>query len=260
MNCTTTGDDGPIIPCTDIPSEESFVCVCPECVRELQFTYSGSACESDFASSGKCTDTVPTPEIADILCTDAAQPEVPIVSGTYEKGETVVIGASSGSCLPDVIVCSIASTEGLLAQTFEIDSSCDGGRGLVLVDNYGAFTSIGYSCDAEERHNCLTEVAYELEVCNRGVDEEIIYDWDFILNGAVTDLLAGIEDTSLLTDECLDAIVTEVVNRCEEVEYCAESTANATDPATGLPSNCDDSEELCFEFNTPPLPPSPMPR
>lgn len=262
MNCTTTGVGGfPVIPCEEIPSETELVCDCPECVRELQFTYNGSPCEPPFAASGRCVDFTPTPFVADILCTSADDPADVVVTGQFQKGETVTIGAPTGACVPDTLVCSIASPEGLLSQTFEVDSSCDGGRGLILLNNYGAFTSIGYSCDVTEQRNCITEVIYELEVCNQGSQPEIIYDWNFILNGTVTDLVGGIEDNTLLTGECLEATITEFVNRCAEMEYCANSTANATNPTTGVPfPPCDDFEEIKFSFNTFTLPPTSMPR
>ena len=75
----------------------------------------------------------------------------------------------------------------------------------------------------------------------------------------VTDLLTGIEDVCLLTDECLEATVTELIDRCGETEYCAESTANATNPATGTPTDCDDMKEIKFEFSVTPIPPTEPP-
>ena len=173
MNCTTTGDNGqPPIPCVEIPQVPDLVCSCPECVRELQFTYNGSPCEDSLAAAGKCLDTEPVPPVADILCTDASDGST-LLEGTYALGDQVVMGSASGACLPDTIACSIASPEGLLAQTFEIDGSCDGGQGLILKENYGAFTSVGFSCDESNQENCLIEVVYDLEVCReRGVPKK----------------------------------------------------------------------------------------
>jgi hypothetical protein len=211
------------------------------------------------AAAGRCFDTLPTPPIADILCTDANNGTI-VVSGQYQKGEQVIIGAASGSCLPDTLACTVASPEGLLAQTVEIDSSCDGGQQLILKENYGAFTSVGFSCDATDRNNCLIDVIYDLEVCNRGTEEECIYEWNFIMNETIiTDLTVGLEDVCLLTDECLEAVVIELVDRCAETEYCAEATANATNPQTGIPLDCDDEEEIKFGFQVIPVPPTEPP-
>jgi len=263
MNCTTTGEGVPSIPCTEIPPETELVCSCPECVRELLFTYNGSPCEPNLAANGRCVDSLAAPFVGDITCTNTDAPTEVVVSGQFQLGETIVMTPAAGqTCIPDSLSCTISTPEGATAQTVEIDASCDGGRQLTLLENYGFFTSVGYSCDAMDRHNCLVDIVYDLEVCNRGSEEETIYFWDFILNDTVVeDLLANIpaEDTTLMTDECLSAVVTEFVNRCQDEDYCAESTANATNPTTGVPSPCDDEEEIKFSWAVEPPPPTPMP-
>ena len=70
FNCTDceTGDS-----CEDIPSEENLICTCPDCVRELIFTYTGAGCSGNEAM---CTDNVPAPhpECARITICDNADP------------------------------------------------------------------------------------------------------------------------------------------------------------------------------------------
>jgi hypothetical protein len=266
LNCTTASGNATgeftEIPCEEIVPESQLVCTCPECVRELQFTYNGSPCEADLAATGKCIDTVAAPFVANIVCSNIENPSEVIVAGEYQLGETVTMTPAPGqSCIPDTLTCSISSPEGVLAQTVELDASCDGGRGLILLDNYGVFTSVGYSCDENDTHNCLIDIIYDLEVCNAGIEEETIFEWNFILNETVTDLLPLLdEDNILLPEECLITAVEEFVNICQAEEYVATSTANATDPLTGFPFPCDDMEEIRFQWTLEPLPPTPAPR
>jgi hypothetical protein len=256
LNCTAVFQGTPI-ECEEIPAEENFVCTCPDCVRELLFVYTGAPCNG----LPTCTDTATNPFTAGIRITNAAVPTEVLISGEYNIGDTVAILPASGqSCIPDRLAVSILVPTTTVTQTFEIDSSCDGGRELILLENYASFESVGYSCDTSDTHNCFLDVLFEVEVCNLGFGEETIYDLDFVLNGTLEDLTVGVppEDLVLLSNECYIATVDEVVERCAEREYVANATVNATNPLTG--PTCEDEAELSFGFTTEPLAPTPLPR
>merc|ERR1712238_78064 len=147
---------------------------------------------------------------------------------------------------------------GPVTQTFEIDSTCDGGNGMVLSTAYGALQSTGYSCDDTDTHNCIQEVSYGVNVCNTGsTEEEQIYDWTLNLNDKEIDLLKNVApaDVTLRPGECVYDTVVEDVNRCVEFKMCAEVDTTFTNPSNGLPENCDEKEEICFEWGAPPPPP-----
>merc|ERR1712238_511135 len=147
---------------------------------------------------------------------------------------------------------------GPVTQTFEIDSTCDGGNGVVLSTAYGALHSTGYSCDDTDTHNCIQEVSYGVNVCNTGsTEEEQIYDWTLDLNDKEIDLLKNIApaDVTLRPGECVYDTVVEEVDRCVEFKMCAEVDTTFTNPSNGLPENCDEKEEICFKWGAPPVPP-----
>ncbi len=206
-------------------------------------------------------DTATNPFTAGIRVTNPAVPTEVLIAGEYNIGDTVTIVPATGqSCIPDRLAVTISVPMSTVTQTFEIDSSCDGGRELILLEEYASFESVGYSCDATDQHNCLLDVLYEVEVCNLGPGEETIYELDFVLNGTLEDLTVGVppEDLMLLTNECYATTIEKLVERCAEREYIANATANATNPFTG--PTCEDFDELMFSFTVQPLAPTPLPR
>eukprot|EP00539_Tryblionella_compressa_P000645 CAMPEP_0178741446 /NCGR_PEP_ID=MMETSP0744-20121128/5143_1 /TAXON_ID=913974 /ORGANISM="Nitzschia punctata, Strain CCMP561" /LENGTH=947 /DNA_ID=CAMNT_0020394317 /DNA_START=119 /DNA_END=2962 /DNA_ORIENTATION=- len=256
LNCTTV-DSG--IPCTEIPDIEESVCTCPDCVRELVFTYTGEGCSG---SEMECTDFVdaPHPESATITITDEADSSVSLFEGTVSIGETVTI--ENADCLPATLVATVASGADL-TQTVVIDSSCGvGGAGLVLTANYGAFKSVGYSCSETETFNCFDEVVYGIEACNTGGADEELYEFYLDLDGAIFDFTDGVPESDLMLPpgECYSAFQERFIDRCADIEYCAKAVANMTNPETGIPFPCDQEEEVKFSFRQPPTPePTPPP-
>jgi hypothetical protein len=253
MNCTTV-DLG--IPCTEIPSEDQFVCTCPECVRELRFVYTGAACSGNEA---ECTDFGVNPSTAYVVIGDATSANQTIYEGIVISDMVIIL--ENAECLPTSLVVTVSTAVGTTTQAFVIDSSCGlGGQGLVLAESYGAFEFSGYSCDDTDSHNCVLEVVYDLEVCNVGSTEETLYEFEFDLNGTITDLIAETPegDLALSPNECFTAVKNELIERCSEREYIAKAQANMTDPATGVPFPCDDVEEIMFSF-TPVTPPPTTP-
>lgn len=257
MNCTTVEGGGFMggVPCTDIPGEEQFECTCPDCVRELVLTYTGTSCVADEVET--CTQFGTNPATATIMIGDALNANETFFEGIVAIGDSITI--EDPDCLPDSLVATVGVPDGAITQAVVIDSTCDGGRGLVLLEEYGAFQSTGYSCDETDMHNCVAEVVYELEVCNVGGRDEQIYEFDVTINETVFDLLEGVseEDLMLVPNECYAAVKEELVERCFSREYCVEAHANATNPETGPP--CEAEQEIKFGWMVTTLPPVPAP-
>jgi len=271
LNCTAILG-GIEVKCQDIPDIKNPVCTCPECVRELQFEYTGITCAQNQVDSAKCTQNSPNPFDAGYRITDALDPTVVLGTGQAKQGDTITITSPTG-CIPDTLAVTISAPTGAVTQTFVMDAQCDpnGGRGLILREDYGAFQSTGYSCDENDVNNCVEEVSYGLSVCNVGSEDEIIYDWYFErkeeVSGAIDfiDLLENVnpEDVMLTPGECYYDTRELDIDRCVEQNHCNDLVANATNPDTGIPHPCSALDDLKFGWNITDLPPteepSPMP-
>jgi len=252
--------DGIEVGCEDITTEDSPVCFCEQCVRTLAFVYTGKPCPQNQQLTGKCTDNGPNPFIAGYRITDALDPTEVLATGEVQQNEDISVNAvGSTGCIPDTLAVTVSVPTGEVTQTFTIDSSCSGRRGLILTEDYGAFESFGYSCGASDVHNCKQTVSYGLKVCNIGSDDQTVYDFslttkDTISNNEVfSDLLESVnpEDVMLSPSECFYDTKTYDVNRCQEENYCVDISANATNPITGIPKNCSSADEI--KFSWPPL-------
>jgi len=224
--------------------------------------YTGKDCEANQVATGKCTDLSPKPFVAGYRITNALDATEVLAVGTVNQGSQITFDAVSASgCVPDTIAVSISLPTGAVVQTFTVDSSCDGGRGLILIENYGSFESTGYSCSATDVHNCKEDVTYGLQVCNIGSEDQTVYEFSFTekeeLSGEMTvlDILARADpaDLDLTVGECFYDTESAVVDRCTESSYCVDVAANATNPITGLPKDCPDAEEIKFDWPALPL-------
>ena len=268
MNCTAILGEIEV-KCEDIPDIKSPVCTCPECVRELQFVYTGKPCPQNQVDSGKCTQNGPNPFEAGYRITDALDPTFVLGTGQAEQKDTITITSTTG-CIPDTLAVTISVPTGEVTQTFVMDAQCDpnGGRGLILLEDYGAFESTGYTCDANDVNNCLEEVSYGLQVCNIGSQDETIYDWYFERkveeSGAIDyiDLLENVnpEDVMLNPGECYYDTRELDVDRCVKQTLFNDLAANATNPVTGLPPNCPENDDLKFGWDINTVPPTDSPR
>merc|ERR1719162_950658 len=93
----------------------------------------------------KCTDSGPNPFVAGYRITNALDQTEVLATGQAQQGDEIVIDAVGISgCIPKTLAVTISVPTGAVTQTFTIDSSCGGGRGLILTDDYGAFESYGY--------------------------------------------------------------------------------------------------------------------
>ena len=249
------------IDCGDIPGETEQVCSCPDCVTELQFQYTGLACSS--GKSGKCVDEGPNPFIAGYTVTDCEDSSVVVGTGQVEQGELVTLASD---CMPKCLTATISvPSGGAVTQTFDIDSDCDGGNGLLLKSNHGSFESVGYSCSATDTHNCIQKVTYTGDVCNVGSTEEKIYEWYMTIDNEEINLLKDTPSKTLelASGVCAEEMVMTDVDRCVKFNTCVKVTASATNPKTGVPTPCMDMNDQCYgwdEGRTPVPPPAPKPR
>jgi hypothetical protein len=255
INCTALvpGFDSGVA-CSDIPpiQGEEKVCTCPDCAKELRFVYTANPC----GSLGGCIDS-PGPSngtsIQFFPCNSGnvtiAQPVTP--------GELIEITLGD-TCLPTCMDVNINSASNEIVQSFRIDTSCSGGRGLQLKDSFASIDFVGYSCDETDINDCFVDVFYSVEACNEGTADEFLYEFELNLDGAIVNLLSG-TPVNLTSGACYIDFVVAVIDRCTAAEYTATITANSTDPETNEPYPCEDSGELTIVIPPTTIPPTPSP-
>ena len=133
-------------PCIEIPPIDSLICSCAECVREVSFVYTGTAC----GATEDCEDTsFIEPGSPATVAFTPCESDFASFEGTVQAGETITISGGA-LCLPECMVVTVSDPlTGEVAQITQIDSSCFG-RGLILTDSYGAVDFVGYSCDSTD--------------------------------------------------------------------------------------------------------------
>jgi hypothetical protein len=103
---------------------------------------------------------------------------------SLSEGESIVLDVPEAT---SVITCTALDASGSqVGSSFEIDSTCDGERDLVLLQEFGndddadLLTFVGYVCGLEdgapsseepETHFCIVEVGYSIQICNVGEGE-----------------------------------------------------------------------------------------
>ena len=86
-----------------------------------------------------------------------------------ETGLEVVIGRPDGQFIPDSLRVFVAYSQSFdVTQSFTIDSSCEG-RGLILLERYGAVDFKRYSCNRNDIHNCFLDMLYKFDACGIGM-------------------------------------------------------------------------------------------
>ena len=248
--------------CNTLTGEEDLVCSCSQCVRELRFKYTANGCDG----LEGCVDlNNGPPDVARIVIVDSSNPDDVIYDqnfiDTSDNSDIVVIRES---CIPDNLIVSVIETSQgdpntLTAfQTFVIDTSC-AQRGLILLDSYGALDFSGYSCDANDVHNCFVEGTYEVEACNTGSVDLSLSELLFDFNGDISDLISGVpaDDLLLSPGECFETTTTGEFELCTDEEYCAKATASAEN-ADGGPV-CSTEDEYKFEVMVGSVPPTSSP-
>eukprot|EP00339_Tiarina_fusa_P025569 CAMPEP_0117077738 /NCGR_PEP_ID=MMETSP0472-20121206/54796_1 /TAXON_ID=693140 ORGANISM="Tiarina fusus, Strain LIS" /NCGR_SAMPLE_ID=MMETSP0472 /ASSEMBLY_ACC=CAM_ASM_000603 /LENGTH=1142 /DNA_ID=CAMNT_0004804163 /DNA_START=45 /DNA_END=3473 /DNA_ORIENTATION=- len=258
LTLTCEAQDGFDTNCQLLRGEEDLTCSCPECVRELILIYTADPCDP---VSETCMDTPGPSGTAFLVITASDDEDVIFFSGDVAEGDEVVVG-DDNACLPDSVKATVrpsSDSEGAI-QMVTLDTSCDG-RGLFLLQGYGALDFIGYTCEEDDVHNCFIDVLYNITSCNVGEVDLILAELEFTLNNVTTDLIPSIpEDELLLTkDMCIAVFQNSVVERCsDDVEFCATSEVEAETIVAGGP-RCEDEDELKFNLEVGSLQPSPAP-
>ena len=233
-----------ITECENIAPEENLVCECTDCTRELVFMFTANACDEVDVLSGQCADIAAVTSPARVLVTVG---EATLFDGTVEIGDSIDISPLDGECLSETLSVAVLSPDSdSVMQTIQLDGTCNEPDGLTLLNSYGAFDFMGYSCNATDVHNCMVDVTYLLATCNDDLTQELIlYELEFDVNGDRNDLLSGNSPRFLDPNECLQSFIQSSVERCSGQEYVAMASLNASNSFTGL--YCLHETELTFD-------------
>jgi hypothetical protein len=207
--------------------------------------YTATACEDVIGETELCTDIAAVNATARVVVTGG---EATLFEGTVEIGDNVEIRREDGECLSEAITVKVLSPEdNSLLQTIRIDATCDVPEALTLLDSYGAFDFIGYSCNSSDVHNCVADVTYLLATCNDNATEELVlFELDFDINGDTVDLLEGNSLRFLDSNECLQSFIESKVDRCSRQEFVATAFLNASTDLFG--ELCQQTAQLIFDL------------
>lgn len=240
--------------CVDLPPIDDPICTCPECVRSLEFTFTGNGCDGLIG----CIDArLPPIDAGRIQFSECDSDLVIATIDSAVIGDTITVTIDGVQCIPDCLDVVVSDPiTGDFDQLFRIDTTCDGTRGLILKESYASLDFIGFTCDDNDINNCFQDIVYSAEFCNDGSIDLTLFEFSFFFNDVEEDLLDG-QQPVLGPDECFGEVIGEIVDRCVELEYHANVTANATDPEFG--PTCEDFDELKFVITPDPLPPTAAP-
>jgi hypothetical protein len=245
--------------CKEIKSEDQFLCSCSECPREIIFLYTGSSCNDfdgcqDIGDGQASTSRIMISNANDLT-------DILYVANVNQNSQIVVSRSEGSSCLPEAMNIQIANVQGdEILQAVSINSSCKDG-GLQLLESYGALDFIGYSCDANDHHNCFINVLYEFDTCNIGSTDQTLLSLSCDLDGDITDLLTGRVPSDGLVlgpNECFKASQREVVEVCQPNEYYAKAIVGGGNSINGV-ATCEDEDELKFGWEVATMSPSAPP-
>ena len=228
LTCETT--EGDIVDCTSVQAEQSPQCVCSGCPTDIIFRYTGDACP-DVAVPGliACLDELPTPANGASIVISTGESE--LFSGFVDVGEEIQV--TQESCIPAeimVMIRDVANGAATSSQVVTIDTSCTG-PGISLLQNFGAVQFSGYTCSDESPHNCFIDAQFEIVASNTGAVSQTLATFDFVLNGATSNLLDGLsdDDLELLPSESVSITRPFVLERCIETQYLATSSVSGND-------------------------------
>ena len=162
------------VDCTVFVGEQRGQCLCGSCARELRFRYTASDCSATTAQQGfVCSDLGPLPTEARVV---VKQGETNIFEAKSVKvGEDIIV-SNGGLCLPDALTVYVMPTRtSNPAQVFDLTTSCasNPNKGIMLLNPYGAFNFVGFSCNENSIHNCFVEVEHKVCVDNGGTNPRV---------------------------------------------------------------------------------------
>jgi hypothetical protein len=216
-----------------------LICFCENDVNQLTFVYGG-------------------PQGGTIECNDGS--DSLLVFSDLEEGAVITFVALG----VDSITCEASdSTGSSIGSPFTIDSSCDGGRPLVLQQEFGdggILTFQEYVCTDGESHSCLFDVDYNIEICNLGLGNEDLSSIQLIIREDPPTVIETVNlssSTSILQGACVSVPYDSQVNVCNKKIYTVAAIVIADEPNTGIP--CNGTDVISFDSFENTLPPTVTP-
>ncbi len=224
LNCTfVSPETGAVTPCEELDAIENIHCTCPECARELLFTYTGNGCDG----LERCTDGNMEPGSPANITFSRCNATMPAVTQTVVVGDIITVSLGNDVCLPDCMNVTVTNpVTGMVEQSIRINTSCDD-RGLRLKNSYGAIEFVGYTCNENDVNNCFQDIAYGVAACNPGFADFMLFEFIFFFDGETTDFLNGLRPI-VEPGKCYEENVEEVIDTCIGGEYIANATTKAT--------------------------------
>lgn len=230
MQCSSV-ENG--INCADIEGEQSPTCNC-DCAQELVYRYTAASCE---AGLDGCADSGTNGLSSDITVSDG---NVVLFEGRAQIGDDIVIRIGN-ECLPESLNAMVSPTRGdqPASQIVAIASGCAGRE--VLLDNFGAFQFVSYTCSDNIQHSCYTEVEYDIDISNGGAVSHSMTGWIFDLNGEIRG--PGVRLPVLNPGQTFSKIEFAEIELCADGQYTAVADVTTVDDDG---NECDDRESLSF--------------
>jgi hypothetical protein len=259
VELTCTLKDDPDVSCEAI--EEVTELQCTGCSpTTLCFTYTAESCPAnDPAGLKACMDlNGSSPQaMADIVVTDGTNM---LVDGTFRIGSEFCV-SNGGESLPAELLVMINAPMGgatpVLNQMLTIDSTCTG-RGLTLLENYGALQMTQYTnCDGTS--DCFVPVVYGFLVKNTGPIGLTVAEFSSTINNEFKNLLVGVDPASLILapTECYNQTDdTKIIDCCSGASFSAEVSVEGVGDDGSI---CDDVESLTLDKPIETPPPSSVP-
>ncbi|CAB9521954.1 expressed unknown protein [Seminavis robusta] len=234
LGCTTLGG----IDCNELVGEQMVQCMCEDgCPRELVYRYTAASCAEDLEG---CADFAPNEALVELVVTSD---EVKFFEGRVQIDDDIVL-ENQGECLPEKFQINVVSIgAGDISQIAMLDSSCDTGRNALL-DDFGAFEFVGYTCSDLVPHNCHVDVEYQIDTAWSGTEDQVLSDWNFVLNGVESP--GSITFPALTTQNEYSTIIPSQVDLCADGQHDASVYAVGKADTTG--EECSDEAALVFNI------------
>ena len=243
MSCTVDRDGSECASLTGV-NQQQCVCEATSCVNQMVFRYTGANCDESVI----CSDFSGGPSgvsVAEMTVTDEDGTE--LFSGEVSNGDAVVLGNGEAACIGRWLLASITDpTSGNDLQKVIIDSSCELGADIALLDSFGSMDFIGFQCLGGTRQNCFEDVTYELRSENDGNVDFDITEFEVTLNGATTNVIENAEPDELKLSPGEDFVFTKeaTLELCVDSSYSAMARVEGTTEGSSVV--CKDKEQIEF--------------
>lgn len=242
LECTTASGES----CDDIPPPE-LECVCPGCVTQIGFRYTGSVCDQgNIGMNGlvNCTDFSFGPQFAvRVVIMDSS---AVLYDGVIVIGGDIIL-SDGGDCIGPVLFVSVfLPRENLLLQELEVDITCQEDTSITLLNAFGSVQFSGYQCMGEIEQNCFPPVTFDMAASNIGETTFDLAAFTLAVNDDEADLISFADPTDL----ALGPGGAFLTNSSATLLACEATTYNVSTRATGRMRNtnflCTDTDSLSF--------------